>query len=487
MGRGSTMRTPRWLVTIALAGATAALAGGFWDDSWHTERGRDTFFVPPHIAIYAGLTAVGAGLSLWVLQIARREGTRAVLRDRIMILATGSVAVTLASGPIDNAWHVAFARDAVAWSPPHMLGLVGSLGLGAALMAMLSDRRVLGPVAGALVFAAATFPVFEYDTDVPQFAAAWYLPVLALGAAVAAALVHLTSSRPWAASAAAAAHLAFLCGVSLFLLAVGFPPPGLPLLIFPAVALDFARRRRWGVGTRAALFVGVLYAVYVPVRNLLGDGVSINAADVALGIPLALVAVAGVFAAADPPRRPNRMPSPAVAAVGICALVLLVAAPAALAHDPGQGEPAGGMRLEVNARDGSAQLRGTWLAPDCRQQPDGGDVVARRAGQELRAPVRLRGCSFEGSVALASRGRWFVYAELRDGPRRVESWLPVHNTAEGERISEAARYAYEARKPGSSSLVKYVAGGLLYAGMAALLWATIAVLRRRPAGGVEPA
>ncbi len=481
------MRTPVWLVTVALTGATAALAGGFWDDSWHTERGRDTFFVPPHIAIYAGLTAVGAGLSLWLFQVARRAGARAVLGNRIMLLATGSVAVTLASAPIDNAWHVAFARDAVAWSPPHMLGLVGSLGLGAALMAMLSDRRVLGPVAGALVLAAATFAVFEYDTDVPQFDAVWYLPVLALGAAIAAALVHLTSPRPWAAGAAAAAHLAFLGGVSLFLLAVGFPPPSLPLLIFPAVALDFARRRRWGVATRAALFVGVLYAVYVPARNLLGDGVSIDAGDVALGIPLALVAVAGVFAAADPPRRRTRMPSPAVAAVGICTLVLLVAAPAAFAHDPGQGESTGAMRLEVTARDDAGRLSGTWLAPDCRQQPDGGEVVARRAGQEVRAPLRLHGCSFEGSVALASRGRWFIYVELRDGSRRVESWLPVHNTAEGERIAEAARYAYEARKPGSSSLLKYVAGGLLYAAMGGLLLATIAVLRSRPTGGVEPA
>lgn len=476
-------RMPGWLVAVAVLGAAAALGGGFWDDSWHTERGRDTFFVAPHIAIYAGLAGIGAALSLWVVQVVRREGIRAVLRDPIMLLATGSVAVTLASAPIDNAWHEAFGRDAVAWSPPHMMGVIGSLGLAGALVAMLGDRRFLGPVAGALVFAAATFAVFEYDTDVPQFDAMWYLPVLALGAAIAAALVQLTSPREWAVSAAAAAHLVFLGGASLFLLAVGFAPLSLPLLVFPAFALDFARQRHWGVDTRTALFVGVLFGISVPVRNLLGDGVFIDAVDVAVGVPLALAAVGGVFAAADHTRRPNRISHPTVAAVGACLLVLLLAAPVALAHDPGQGDPAGAMRLGVTARGGAARVDGAWLAPDCRQQPEGGEVVARRAGQELRAPLRLRGCSFQGTVGLGSRGRWFIYADLRDGRRRVESWLPVHNTADGERVVETARYAYEPRKARSSSLFKYVGGTVLYTGMAALLLTTLVVLRRSPAGG----
>ncbi|MGI8513519.1 MAG: hypothetical protein ACR2NH_12925 [Solirubrobacteraceae bacterium] len=478
-------QVPAWLVSVAFLGAAAALAGGFWDDSWHTERGRDTFFVPPHIAIYAGVTVVGAALSLWMLQVAYRGGTRAVLRNPVMLLATGSVAVTLLSGPIDNAWHEAFGRDAVAWSPPHMLGLVGLLGLAASLLAMLSDRRILGPSAGALVIAAATFGVFEYDTDVPQFDSVWYLPALALGASIAAVLVQLTSPRRWSVSAAATVHLAFLGGVSLFLLGVGFPPPALPLLVFPALALDLARARSLGVNAQTALFVVVLYAVYVPVRNFLGDGVSIDALDIAFGLPLALVAVRGVFQIADTRRKTSRQTSPALAAVGTSLVLLLVGAPVALAHDPGQGDPAGAARLEVTARGDVAQLNGAWLAPSCRRQPIGGEVVARRGGQERRARLRLQGCSFTGSVALPSRGRWFVYMDLRDGERHVESWLPVHNTADGERVTEPRRYAYEPRKA-DSSLVKYFSGALLYAGMVALLLTTIAVLRR-VAGGSAPA
>jgi hypothetical protein len=37
--------------------------------------------------------------------------------------------VTLAALPIDAAWHAAFGRDAVLWSPPHMLAIFGSLAL----------------------------------------------------------------------------------------------------------------------------------------------------------------------------------------------------------------------------------------------------------------------------------------------------------------------------------------------------------------------
>ena len=470
---------PTWLVVLMLAGATTALAGGFWDDSWHTERGRDTFFVPPHIAIYLGLAGIGAGLSLWVLQAARREGFRAVLRDPIMLLAIGSVTVTLLGAPIDNAWHEIFGRDAVAWSPPHMMGVVGSLGLAAALLAVLGQRRLLGPVAGALTFAAATFAAFEYDTDVPQFDAVWYLPVLSLGAGIAAALIQLTSPRRWAVTAAAAVHLGFLVGVSLFLLTVDFPPVGLPLLTFPALALDLARHRGLRVGLQALLFTAAVYAAYVPVRNYLGDGVFIDGADIAVGFPLAFAAVWLVFAFARRGPRRARAWGPGLAASSVGLALLLAGAPVARAHDPGQGEPAGGMDLEAFAANDVAGISGRWLAPECGAEPVSGEVVARRAGEEIRGPLQLRGCSFRGSVEVTSRGRWFVYASLDTGRRLVESWLPVHNSDKGERVSEFGRYAYEPRDPSSASFLKYIGGAALYAAMAGLLLLTILLLRRR--------
>jgi hypothetical protein len=31
------------------------LVGAYWDDAWHTDRGRDSLFVAPHLVLYAGV------------------------------------------------------------------------------------------------------------------------------------------------------------------------------------------------------------------------------------------------------------------------------------------------------------------------------------------------------------------------------------------------------------------------------------------------
>src|SRR4051812_48789169 len=64
------LTTPRPLaglpgpVWLALCAAALAFAGGVWDVSWHRTVGRDTFWSPPHLLLYAG---VGLGLlaGLW--------------------------------------------------------------------------------------------------------------------------------------------------------------------------------------------------------------------------------------------------------------------------------------------------------------------------------------------------------------------------------------------------------------------------------------
>src|SRR5919108_2598444 len=119
-------RIPAWLFPPFILGATLALGGAYWDDATHTEKGRDSFLIPPHIALYAGVTLAGAALVAWALLFARRNGMRAILGQKALLLALLSVAVTLGAGPVDNAWHLAFGRDAVLWSPPHVLGAIGS-------------------------------------------------------------------------------------------------------------------------------------------------------------------------------------------------------------------------------------------------------------------------------------------------------------------------------------------------------------------------
>src|SRR6185503_16978476 len=59
------LRLP-WFLTAVLASAAAVVVGLIWDIVWHRSIGRDTFWSPPHMAIYLG--GVVAGLcSAWII------------------------------------------------------------------------------------------------------------------------------------------------------------------------------------------------------------------------------------------------------------------------------------------------------------------------------------------------------------------------------------------------------------------------------------
>lgn len=469
---------PSWLIVVAFAGSLSALFGGYWDDGWHTERGRDSFFILPHVFIYAGVAGIGAALGLWVAETARREGVRRALSRPTVRLAAVSVAVTLASGPIDDIWHRALGRDAVFWSPPHMLGIVGTMALGAALLAETTLRRAVWSVAaGGLVLAAGNFVVAEYDTDVPQFSVLWYLPALALASSVALGLVRMLVSRRWAATEAALAHLAFTGLTGAFLLTQDFPPPALPLLVAPALALDAVSARGWGASARTAAFVAALFAAYVPVRNWLGDGIELDARDVLVGLPLAFVA-ALPFIALGGGARSLPQPGHRTLAATVSLLAILVPVGTALAHDPGQGEEAGTARLEVTADGFALAATGQLDRRSCALRE--GQLVARRAGVERRAPLAIRGCAFAGRLTVGERGRWFVYAELHDGVRTIETWLPVDAGQGRQRATDSDRFAYlpPQRSSGAGELI---GGAALYAVMLALLVGAFRLLGTRRA------
>ena len=470
---------PSPLVLVALAGTLVALLGGYLDDAWHTERGRDDFFIAPHIAIYAGVAAAGGALAAWVLIAVRRAGIHGALRERALLLALVSVAVTLVSAPIDNAWHLAFGRDAVIWSPPHMLGIAGTFGLAAAILVELRGARGRIAAAGRLlasagVVAAAYFTVIEYDTDVPQFDSVWYLPVVALAAAVAFSLIRIANTGRWAASEAAAVHLAAVAAVAVLVVAVGFDAPGLPLLLPAAVALDLSARRGWGPLPQALGLVAAVFAAYVPVRNELGSGVMIGGPDVAVGAPMALLLSWLVLRAATTAASTRSLRFGTAVATVVVMLALL--AVPAIAHDPGQGEPAGSVRWAIRADGRSLAVDGRLPSSGSCAAARVERVVARRAGGEVSAPARQTGCDFSAALVVPGRGRWFLYTEARVRGRPVESWLPVV-VGSGDATAESpARYAYEPPER-SGSLVKPIAGTAIYAVMAALIVAVFALAR----------
>ena len=465
---------PLWVFGGLLPGAAAALAGGYWDDAWHTERGRDSFFIAPHLAIYGGISLVGAILVVWTAAVARRDGVRTVQGEPGLVLALLCAGVTLASAPIDNAWHLAFGRDAVLWSPPHMLGIVGMMGLAVAALVQLASSDSSGAgamraVAAGLVIAGANVTVIEYETDVPQFADVWFLPALVASTAVAVMLIRRADDHPLAATRGAVAHLGFMVAVAGFLLAEGFDAPLLPLVVAPVLALELVvgrTRRTWAGGLA---FVAATFAVYGAARGL-------AVSDLAIGFPVALVAGLVIIG-----WRPSHA---ALAAIAGAAMALAFTG-TALAHDPGQGHAAGAVDWHVTAAR-SQTVRGEVTLPGTHC----GDVVAdalvaRRGGRAIRTPARRRGCLVLGRVRVDEPGRWFIYVDLHRDGRPIQTWVPVKVGTSRVTVDEAGRFAYEPRHA-SATWMKDGAGVVLYGAMLALLVAMARLAGRgRPAGARE--
>lgn len=93
----------------------------YWDEAWHTDIGRDTFWTAPHLLLYGSVAVAGLAVALWgVKALASTASFRTALRYGPLALAGVSGLAVLAAAPIDAAWHAAFGRDSVAWSPPHI-------------------------------------------------------------------------------------------------------------------------------------------------------------------------------------------------------------------------------------------------------------------------------------------------------------------------------------------------------------------------------
>ncbi len=119
---------------ISSLGILLAISGGTWDVTNHLLNRPETFFSPPHAALYSGAGAalVGAIIVMSASRAAKRTDWPAKL-----VLA--GISLLLAAGPIDFAWHSAFGLDGLL-SPPH---------------AVLVSGMVAGSVAAAIGIATA--------------------------------------------------------------------------------------------------------------------------------------------------------------------------------------------------------------------------------------------------------------------------------------------------------------------------------------------
>jgi hypothetical protein len=439
----STVRLPAGLLAVVMVAGSASLFATYWDDAWHTDLGRDQATIPPHLLLYGSMAVIGAVVVAWGLSALRRgRSLAAVWRQPALRLAAAGGTVTLVALPVDAAWHAAFGRDAVLWSPPHMLAVFGSLAL---LVGFLAGARPDTPAwiltgLGALLLGSAVVPVLEFETDVPQFSEALYLPVLLAATLGAAWVLRQVIPGPlpvvWAVGVYALLRMAITTGLA----GLGRSTPDLPLAILGLVLVDLPWRTaaaRYASGAAAVAFL------------LLGaSAVGLASVDTGAAAVVAVpVLVVFLVVMAAQVRRRSRVEGPAL--LVLVALAVALVPSVADAHDPGQGRAIAPVRLT-----GTSDGRGTITitadsANDCAALPPR-RVLARRAGRIVMGALTATGhCRYAGQIHVPATGRWFVYVELHAAGLEVEAWLPVDASSANRVVQHRQLYLPAGRTQGA--------------------------------------
>jgi hypothetical protein len=438
---------------VATAGLLAVFAT-YWDEAWHTDVGRDSAWAAPHQLLYGSVAVVGIGVAFWgLLASLATRSLRATLGQPALLAAGLGALGALAAAPIDAAWHEAYGRDAVLFSPPHMLVVLASTALVLGVLAGLPSRaRALRVAGGVLLLANAVAVVFEYEADVPQFSEIYYLPLLLLVGVAAAWVLRALVPVALPATVVVVGYGALRLAISGALLALGRSTPDLPIAVLGLVAFDLPLRRT-SMRVAAAVVATSTFALAASSASV-ASPVAANVGMVA--VPAIAVALVFLLVAS----RRGLLVAPLLL---VTTAVLTVSNPEpAEAHDPGQGEPVGrAVLIATTSSDGSVELT-VKPSERCRDlEPR--RVVARRAGQTVVVPFDEVGpCSFGGRLSVPDPGRWFVYAEFAHQGEPVEGWLPV-DVGEPETLQKSRELYRPAGEGVGVTVAQGVSGALVYA------------------------
>lgn len=277
--------------SLGVLAVFVALAGVYWDVSWHVVIGRETFWVPPHRLIYSGTALFFVSVVCALLLTRRRAGSfRATGRAGagFAVGALGSI-IQVSAAPLDGLWHERYGLDVTVWSPPHLMGMAGALvgiyGLASALGTGLHQGNSSAGWARTnvlLLFAAALslslFALGPLDFRLDRRDVLFY-PLLA-GPLAAVPLVAAARyvGRFGAATVVALTYIAFrLIALGIFVGMGAFESPGPPVFVLlAAVAVDLAllgKQGGRGVLGAALLFGPALvlgewaFRALLPVQN----------------------------------------------------------------------------------------------------------------------------------------------------------------------------------------------------------------------------
>ena len=320
--------TVPWFLYAVLFASASVIVGVTWDISWHRTIGRDTFWTPAHLAIYAGGIVAGLTCGWLALRLTfapgdearaatvRFWGFRAPLGAWVCIW--GAFAM-LTSAPFDDWWHNSYGLDVKILSPPHALlaAGIGAIQFGAMLMAVAWQNRSeamrarLGHLylisAGLLLVLIATLGT-EYLQRWDMHRSLFYLVSAGVFPFVLASTARASISR-WPATTTALVYMGFMIVMLLvlplfraepllgpiYVHVTRFMPPDFPLLLAaPALLIDlamqrFGRGRDWRLAAVAAIgFVIAFLAVQWPFADFLMTPAARNAFFISDRLPYSI-------------------------------------------------------------------------------------------------------------------------------------------------------------------------------------------------------
>src|SRR5215475_7895998 len=299
-----------WYVWCSAIAVTSTAVGLYWDISWHTSIGRDTFWTPAHLCIHFG--AILTGLSSTYLIFTTTFGKNQFGQGSAVkiwgfygplgaFVSLWGGLTMLTSAPFDDWWHNAFGLDVQILSPPHVVLILGIfvLGLGG-LFLVVAEMNRARPEAreklnsiflyvGCMLLILLMMLIYEY-TDYTLSHSGIYYRVLALAMPPVLVGIARASGYRWAAAKVAGIYfILWLLALWLVPLVPAEPklgpvytrithlvPLAFPLLLFAGAAtLDFlldrlSKRGKWLQALVAGIgFVAVMILVQWPMGSLL--------------------------------------------------------------------------------------------------------------------------------------------------------------------------------------------------------------------------
>jgi hypothetical protein len=118
--------TKKYIIIYSLLAAGLFLISSAvtWDLSSHLTKTPESFFTPPHLTIYVGISLTLLSC-LHIFQVYNHPENTKSIKKSLMIILIG-IAFIISSAPLDFIWHSIFGPDALL-SPPHLIGATGLL------------------------------------------------------------------------------------------------------------------------------------------------------------------------------------------------------------------------------------------------------------------------------------------------------------------------------------------------------------------------